>query len=211
MQRLAIWVWLAVTAGCGADDTAASGAGGGGDHGTEADWVVPTGAGGCDAALYQPPTLPSPHVPACSVVSYLSNPPTSGPHYGVWANFGVYEERVPRGFYVHSMEHGAVVLAYNCPDGCDDDVEAMVALAESQPQDPACTAFTSRVIVLPDPQLDVPFAAAAWGHMLKADCFDEALVAAFVSDHYARAPENICGAGVDPTDPTSGFAAACGQ
>ena len=69
----------------------------------------------------------------------------------------------------------------------------------------------SRVLVVPDPDLDVQFAAAAWGHMLKADCYDDDLVQAFVEDHYAGGPEDTCASGVDPTDPDSGFSADCGR
>ena len=29
---------------------------------------------------------------------------------------------MPRGFYLHDEEHGAVVILYNCPTGCDADL-----------------------------------------------------------------------------------------
>ena len=55
-----------------------------------------------------------------------------------------------------------------------------------------------RLIITPDPNLDVQFAASTWGHMLKADCFDADLVETFIDDHYADAPEDLCGGGIDP-------------
>jgi hypothetical protein len=58
--------------------------------------------------------LPGVHVPIGSQVEYDSNPPSSGPHYPIWAAFRVYTSPVPRPYYVHDLEHGAVVLVYNC-------------------------------------------------------------------------------------------------
>lgn len=154
----------------------------------------------------------SPHVAACSVVNYSTNPPTSGPHYPSWAAFKVYTQPVPRGFYVHAMEHGAVVIAYNCPTNCDAEVAALVAYLDSRPADPLCTLpLKNRFIVTPDPLLDVPFAAAAWGASLKSQCFDLAALGTFIDQYYAKAPENFCFDGFDPTAPGSGVPADCGQ
>ena len=154
---------------------------------------------------------PSPHVAVCSVVTYSTNPPTSGPHYPSWAAFKVYTSPVPRGFTVHAMEHGAVVVAYNCPDGCDADVAALVDYLAARPADPLCAApLQNRFVVTPDPLLDVPFAASAWGASLKAQCFDLPALGAFIDTYYAKAPENFCFDGIDPTDPASGIPADCG-
>jgi hypothetical protein len=48
---------------------------------------------------------------------YNSNPPTSGPHTSVAAGPGVHDEPVPKETLVHSMEHGYVVVWYNCNGG----------------------------------------------------------------------------------------------
>ena len=165
----------------------------------------------CGAVIATFPIDPSPHVGSCSAVTYTTNPPTSGPHYPTWAAFKVYGSPVPRGFYVHSMEHGAVVVQYNCPSGCDADVAALVAYLDSRPPDPLCVApLENRFIVTPDPLLDVPFAASAWGASLKAQCFDLPALGAFIDAHYAKAPENFCFDGIDVTDPASGIPAGCG-
>jgi hypothetical protein len=49
------------------------------------------------------------------------------------------------------------------------------------------------VIVSPDPTLDVPFAASAWGYTLRAQCFDRARFADFIQRHANQGPENITG------------------
>lgn len=54
------------------------------------------------------------HVPDGTTVEYNSNPPTSGPHYAAWTRAGVYEKPVSDGHLVHSLEHGYVIISYNC-------------------------------------------------------------------------------------------------
>jgi hypothetical protein len=192
------------------------GAGGAGgsvvDYGGEGSWEVDSGSGGCDSTLYDPPVLKSPHLEECTKIDYLSNPPTGGPHYPRWANYQTYEEPVPLGYLVHGMEHGGVLLGYNCPNGCDAEVTKMQAFIDALADDPLCPmSVRVRLTLAPMPSLDVPFAVAAWGHMLKAQCFDETRVTKFVEDHYGKGPEEVCGAGFDPNDPAEQVPADCGK
>ena len=43
-----------------------------------------------------------------------SNPPTSGPHLATWVRAGVFDEPQSEGELLHSLEHGYVVISYNC-------------------------------------------------------------------------------------------------
>ncbi|MEK7112472.1 MAG: DUF3105 domain-containing protein [Patescibacteria group bacterium] len=54
------------------------------------------------------------HVTDIYGVKYSSNPPTSGKHFPVWAKPGVYDRLVSDGYLLHSMEHGYVVIWYDC-------------------------------------------------------------------------------------------------
>lgn len=54
------------------------------------------------------------HVPDGTLVEYNSNPPTSGNHYADWTRAGVYTNPISDGHLVHSLEHGYVILSYNC-------------------------------------------------------------------------------------------------
>lgn len=54
------------------------------------------------------------HVTDISNTSYSSDPPTSGPHFPVWAKKGVYDRVISDGHLIHSLEHGYVVISYNC-------------------------------------------------------------------------------------------------
>lgn len=54
------------------------------------------------------------HVADILEINYNSNPPTSGPHFGVWAKRGVYDSVLSDGYLIHSLEHGYIVISYNC-------------------------------------------------------------------------------------------------
>lgn len=45
---------------------------------------------------------------------YKSNPPVSGPHLVTWVKPGIYTEPQQEGELIHSLEHGYVVISYNC-------------------------------------------------------------------------------------------------
>jgi hypothetical protein len=169
----------------------------------DASFDVPPGEGGsaCNVRLDMPPLLDSPHVPEGTVITYDSNPPSSGPHYPIWANFQEFDKPVDDGYLVHSEEHGGVLLLYSCTDAaggaCNSMVSALRAVRDAVPTDPTCDpSIRVRIIIAPRPANDAPVAAAAWGNTYKADCVDPPSLAQFVADHYAKAPENFCSAGM---------------
>jgi hypothetical protein len=169
-------------AGCG------DGVKGGGGPQVSGDGKIDDLAGGsCEVEVALPADEGASHVPPCSAVSYRSKPPSSGPHYGTWPVFRVYEKPVPWGFLMHALEHGAVVISHNCPDGCADARAQIQALYAAVPARPQCP--RPPVIVTPDSTLDVPFAASAWGATLRARCFDRERFAAFVERRANRGPE----------------------
>jgi hypothetical protein len=169
--------------------------------------ALPAGGSTC-GAVEREYTLAKPeHVGNCTPINYGSNPPSSGTHYVSWAAYRTYDTPIERGFAVHSMEHGAVVISYNCAD-CEADVEAAKTLITELDLDPlccsppaACAAPVSRLILMPDPELDVRFAAASWGFTLKASCFEPEVFRAFVLAHRGRGPEAVCADGVDVSVP----------
>jgi hypothetical protein len=175
-----------------------------GDAGSDGDAACTTVAEYAIAA--------SPHVTECSNVTYATNPPTSGPHYPRWAAYRTYTTPVPRGFYVHDLEHGAVVILYNCPSGCAQELSDIQTYLNSRTADPLCTASVKhRIVVAPDPAIPTKFAAAAWGFALTGDCLDIAALGAFVDAHYAHGDEDVCADGIDVTAADAGVAPDCGK
>lgn len=185
------------SAGAGGS-TAGSGSGSGGAAGQSSSaGAGGSGAGQCESIITEYPPASANHLTACSSLSFDSNPPAGGDHYAVWAAYQSYEFPVPAGFLVHSLEHGAVVYWYNCPDGCADEVARAQAMIDALPVDPLCagTSAQRRVILVPSPELDVRWAASSWGYIIKADCFDPDALRTFYIDHFGRAREDLCNDG----------------
>jgi hypothetical protein len=154
----------------------------------------------CFVRIDSPPLQPGVHVPiGTDITSWDSNPPSSGEHYPVWAAFQEYDAAVPRGYYVHDLEHGAIDFLYKCPDAgtCDAIVQGLRQAAASIPTDPLCDpSIRVRRVITPDPLLDHPVAAASWGWTYNADCLDLPTLEAFAQAHYAQAPEDLCADGI---------------
>ena len=135
------------------------------------------------------------HVVEGSVVSYRSNPPASGPHYPVWLRYEEYTSTVPRGYWVHNLEHGAIVFLYR-PDAPAAMVEALRAFYRSLGPDRDCGHRLA--LLMPDPELPRPVAAVAADWLLTADGVDAPTVAAFVAARRNRGPERVCSQGARP-------------
>ncbi len=95
---------------------------------------------------------PTSTIPTCPKVEYETDPPTSGDHYGNGTETasgaladGAYAEFPPVGRYVHSMEHGRVIIHYS-PDLPEEDQLAIKGVFEESP---------AGVILIPNPEMDV--------------------------------------------------------
>jgi putative peptide zinc metalloprotease protein len=88
-------------------------------------------------------------------IAYPMAPPVGGAHAPVWQNCGFYDAPVANENAVHSLEHGAVWIAYR-PDLAEDEVGALRRLANEQ----------SHVLVNPFPGLARPVVASAWGRQI---------------------------------------------
>lgn len=151
----------------------------------------------CEVVIDTPEALAGTHVPEGSALAFNSNPPASGPHYPLWADFKEYAAPVPRGYWLHSAEHGAIVLLYKC-DGaaCAAVLDGLRKVRDALTTDLACDGATRvRVVITPDPDLDVPVAAVGWGWTYKAQCLDLPTLQQFAKDRYAQGPENTCASG----------------
>ncbi len=141
------------------------------------------------------------HVATCTPVTYATNPPSGGDHWGQWAAFKKYTLTVPREMYVHDLEHGAIVLAYRCDGECPEVVAALEKIFDEAMGDPLCLsaggAAKARLVLTPDPKLETPIAASAWGATYTATCIDTDSLAKFVSANYGKGPEATCFAGQD--------------
>jgi hypothetical protein len=132
------------------------------------------------------------HVAEGSPTTYRSNPPASGPHYPVWARYQEYGTAVPRGYWVHNLEHGAIVFLYRL-DTPPATVDALRNVYRGLSPDPVCG--HSLALMTPDPLLPRPIAAVAADWLLLADSVDPATLNAFVAARRNQGPEKVCDPG----------------
>jgi hypothetical protein len=88
------------------------------------------------------------------------NPPTGGLHCIRLASCRQFDEPLNRCNWIHNLEHGHAVFAYNCPSGCPDVVAAFKKIADAQPRG---SNGVPRVLITPDPLLPTRVAAVVWG------------------------------------------------
>ncbi len=111
---------------------------------------------------------------------YNSNPPTSGPH-GPVATFGVHDEAVPRESAVHNMEHGGVVVWYNCAGSEPLDDAACTQLRDSLAAVVQGAVERERLVLMtPYTAMSSRIALTAWQTLDEFDEFDAARVDAFI-------------------------------
>jgi hypothetical protein len=127
----------------------------------------------------------SEHVPVGSdLISYNSNPPTSGSHYGTPARAGFRENPIEDSYLVHSLEHGLILVSYHTRIG--EEAEKLKDIVNS---------FT--VVVQRDAN-DADIALAAWGRLDTFNLEDGTIddddlqrISDFVQRYANKAPEKI--------------------
>jgi hypothetical protein len=146
------------------------------------------------AAMHVPQPLPA--------SDYNSSPPSSGPHCGTWGQYTVFADPpLPACNFLHNLEHGAIVLLYNCPDDCPEIVQQLAQVIQDAPADRDC-GNAKRLLLTPYADMDATIAAAAWGFTFTAECLDDAARSAlldFITAHQGSAgdaPEpTVCAGG----------------
>lgn len=122
-----------------------------------------------------------------SRVSYDQSPPVGGPHNPAWLNCGVYDEEQQNENVVHTLEHGAVWIAYDPATTTDDEIAALVALAPD-----------TYTVISPYEGLGDAKAISAWGAQLLFTDVDDPAVEDFL-DEFWRSPDSP-----EPTAPCTG-------
>ncbi len=128
------------------------------------------------------------HIPegTSHTVAYNTDPPTSGPHYDPSAGPGVYDEPIPDGYLIHSLEHGYVIISHDLDDLPEDEAARIVGelagIAESERM--------WKLIVVPRPGMDHRFALTAWQRIDTFDRLDERRIRRFIRAWRDRGPEH---------------------
>ena len=109
--------------------------------------------------------------------TYPQTPPAGGVHSAVWQNCGIYDQPVRNENAVHSLEHGAVWLAYR-PDLPAAAIDTLRGLARGH----------SHVLLAPYPDLPQPIVATAWGLQLPVQDASDSRLPLFVA-RYEKGPQ----------------------
>ena len=102
---------------------------------------------------------------------YNTTPPTSGPHLGNLASWGIHSQPIPNEQQIHNLEDGGVIVQYNCPDGCEDLVAQLAAIVKKHQE---------QVVLAPYPGMDSRIAVTAWTRIDKFDNFDQQRIERFI-------------------------------
>lgn len=106
------------------------------------------------------------HVSDISGVEYNSNPPTSGPHFPIWAKPGVYDRVISDGYLIHSLEHGYVVASYDCDElrAQSSKLKTVVYAHETNEphEEPATESGTATESAQPLMRMNPPAGGASW-------------------------------------------------
>ena len=103
-------------------------------------------------------------------------PPVGGIHSPNWQNCGIYDEPINVENAVHSLEHGAMWLAYQ-QDLPQEDVESLRKLVRDE----------DYVLMSPYPALKSPVVLTAWEVQLELDSVEDGRIEEFV-DRYQQGP-----------------------
>lgn len=150
------------------------------------------------------PILGRGHVQESVHPEYDSNPPTSGPHYEKTEEWGIYDKPLVPEKLVHNLEHGGIVIFYNCnypptTTGQEDTAEW------KEKQKKRCDSIKSslkdiverlqkkdrKIIVAPSSTLDTTIAVTAWGWYDKMLNVEEERIFNFFGDHINKGEERV--------------------
>jgi hypothetical protein len=133
---------------------------------------------------------------------YSSEPPTSGYHLELFPTGFVNDAPLPKYVQVHLLEHGNILLQYNCM--CPDTVNDLTAIANefnARLIPAGVTAPTPEqmrqaleqglaVVVAPDPSMPYKIALTAWTRLATMDTVNKADVVSFIN-RWLHDPDNL--------------------
>jgi hypothetical protein len=122
---------------------------------------------------------------------YNSDPPTSGPHYATPAQAGFYDTAPADEYLVHSLEHGYIIIWYNCGKysaGTCDQLKSQVKDVMGGAGLSSVTG-TLKIIGTPRPGMVQVIALSAWGRLDKLDTFKRQEILDFIHAFRDAGPE----------------------
>ena len=134
--------------------------------------------------------------PDAIMPQWNTDPPTSGPHYGQPAVYGIFTEPLQQARVVHNLEHGAVFVQYGKAVSAVDVGAITRFYGDHEPG----------TLVAPYPKLGRTIALGAWvrgegrgtGILARCHAFDEKAFAAFFDAFQFRGNEDFPPSAMQP-------------
>jgi Protein of unknown function (DUF3105) len=116
--------------------------------------------------------------------AYNSDPPTGGWHYDTPWDPGFYEQPVADEYLVHNLEHGHVVISYDCSkltdcEGTKAQIRQLLQRSNNW-----------KLVAVPRKNADAVIALTAWGWLEKLNGYDDTRMMAFINAWRDRGPEH---------------------
>jgi hypothetical protein len=128
-------------------------------------------------------------------IEYEHDLPPGGAHSDVWQNCGIYNKPLAQEQVMHSLEHGAVWVAYR-PDLPVEQVETLRNVIRGELQ----AGVEPLVLLSPQPDLAAPLVATAWQVQLQLDSPNDERLSLFLKKYqngpYTPEPGAPCTGGV---------------
>lgn len=112
---------------------------------------------------------------------YSTSPPTSGPHSTSVASWGE-QAQIPEILQVHALEHGGVLVQYNCPNACTELIGQLRSITDR---------YETKVILAPYTNMESRIALTSWGKIDLLEEFELERIEEFVDKNRNHAPENV--------------------
>ncbi|MES2209357.1 MAG: DUF3105 domain-containing protein [Chloroflexota bacterium] len=130
------------------------------------------------------------HIAQGAPLAQRNQPPSSGPHYASRASYGLSVVPIPPGNWIHALEHGGIVVLYQCADqgACESigrELEGSVYRNATNGR-----FGEPKLVVTPYQDMPAPITAVAWGRTLELQSVDSAAILAFYDRYVDRGPEN---------------------
>ena len=127
------------------------------------------------------------HVSDGDQIVYKNYPPSSGTHYSSPEPPGFYTKTVAEGNFVHSMEHGYVVLYYkpDLPAATIDQLKGLMT------QLPNSKYGKVKMLILPYTHMDAPLTLAAWDRLLPMTDYNFDVIKTFYQEYVDNGPEDV--------------------
>ena len=121
-------------------------------------------------------------------IHYRNNPPASGPYYSEILQYGLYEQDVAEGFWVHVLERGGIVILYKCGAECSVLKKEIGDLLDTVP---LSKHGTVKLVIVPYEKMNPLITAVAWNVQLPLEHFDANLLTEFYNRHVDQGPEDV--------------------